>query len=314
MKNHIFTFLAGIFLSIQLNAQVQVSLPDLTQSVPIGTIIEIPVSCGDLTGLNVIAYQFSVSFNNTVLVAETPYFSTDGTLSSKTGWSAAANPNVQNQLTIGAFGSAALSGNGILLKLIFKVVSASGTSPLDFNSFLFNAGTPTATTENGSFTNQDCSNGQTLVMPAGWSGISAYLTPSDPNMVNMFATIQSKLTMVNNFTNQYAPGLGVSPSQPWNSNSGYFIKLTEPAQLQICGQEIQNKVVNLVTGWNLVPVISNDIFILDEILSGLDFEIVQEAATSNIYWPSMAIQNFYFFEPGKAYLIKMNSPGMITFP
>jgi hypothetical protein len=67
-------------------------------------------------------------------------------------------------------------------------------------------------------------------------------------------------------------------------------------------------------GWNLVPVISNDIFILDEILTGLDFEIVQEAATSNIYWPSMAIQTLYFFEPGKAYLIKMNSPGMITFP
>ena len=314
MKNHIFTFLAGIFLSIQLNAQVQVTLPDLTQSVPIGTIIEIPVSCGDLTGLNVIAYQFSVSFNNTVLVPETPYFSTDGTLSSKTGWSAAANPNVQNQLTIGAFGSAALTGNGILLKLIFKVVSANGTSPLNFNSFLFNAGTPAAITENGTFTNQDCSNGQTLVIPAGWSGISAFIAPSDPDMINMFAPIESNLIMVNNLSNRYSPVYGINPSQPWSSNSGYFIKLNAPGQLQICGQEIQNKIVNLVTGWNLIPVTSNDIFILDEILTGLDFEIVQEAATSNIYWPSMAIQNLYFFEPGKAYLIKMNSPGMITFP
>lgn len=314
MKNHILTFLAGLFFSLQLHAQVQVSLPDLTQSVPIGTIVEIPVSCGDLTGLNVIAYQFSVSFNSTVLVPETPYFSTSGTLSSKTGWSAAANPNVQNQLTIGAFGSAALSGNGILLKLIFKVVSANGISPLDFNSFLFNAGTPGATTENGFFTNQDCSNGQTLVMPAGWSGISAFIAPSDPDMINMFAAIESNLIMVNNLSNRYSPANGINPSQPWSSNSGYFIKLNSPVQLQICGQEIQNKVVNLVAGWNLVPVISNDIFILDEILTGLDFEIVQEAATSNIYWPSMAIQNLYFFEPGKAYLIKMNSPGMITFP
>jgi len=155
---------------------------------------------------------------------------------------------------------------------------------------------------------------QTLVIPAGWSGISSYLNPANPNLVNIMAPVADHLLMVKNNTNCYSPPLGILPSAPWNSTSGYFIKLDSPVQVAITGFEIQNKTIALSVGWNLLPVISNDIFILDEILTGVDFEIVQEAATSNIYWPSMAIQNLYFFEPGKAYLIKMNSPGMITFP
>jgi len=155
---------------------------------------------------------------------------------------------------------------------------------------------------------------QTLVIPAGWSGISSYLNPANPNLVNIMAPVADHLLMVKNNTNCYSPPLGILPSAPWNSTSGYFIKLDSPVQVAITGFEIQNKTIALSVGWNLLPVISNDIYILDEILTGVDFEIVQEAATSNIYWPSMAIQNLYFFEPGKAYLIKMNSPGIIIFP
>jgi len=155
---------------------------------------------------------------------------------------------------------------------------------------------------------------QTLIIPAGWSGISSYLNPANPNLLNLMAPVADHLLMVKNNTNCYSPPLGILPSAPWNSTSGYFIKLDSPVQVAITGFEIQNKTIALSVGWNLVPVISNDIFILDEILTGLDFEIVQEAATSYIYWPSMAIQSLYFFEPGKAYLIKMNSPGMIIFP
>jgi len=314
MKNYVLTFLISFFLSLQISAQVQVSLPDLVYSSPIGTIIEIPVSCGTLTGLNVIAYQFNIAFNDGVLVPESPYYSTVGTLSSTNGWTVMANAGVQNQVSIGAFGSGALSGSGTLLKLIFRISSANGNTPLGLNSFYFNAGNPQVTLVNGSFTNQDCSNSQTLVIPAGWSGISSFLVPSDPNMVNMFYPIETKVEMVSNFTNSYSPVFGISPSQPWNTNSGYFIKLSEPVQFQICGQLTQNKTINLATGWNFVPVLSDGVYFCEEVMFGLNFEIVQAAAGMDVYWPSKDIQTLYFFEAGKSYLIKMNSPGIITFP
>lgn len=131
-----------------------ISLPQLALNQAPGTIIEVPLTAGNLSGLNIFAYQFSVGFDNAILTPEPPYFSTSGTLSSNMGWSIMANPNNDNRLIIGAFGSEPLSGSGVLLKLIFKIIPASGSCPLTFNSFMFNAGTPQVNLVNGSFSNQ----------------------------------------------------------------------------------------------------------------------------------------------------------------
>ncbi|MFZ4707275.1 MAG: hypothetical protein ACOYMF_14815 [Bacteroidales bacterium] len=155
---------------------------------------------------------------------------------------------------------------------------------------------------------------QTLIIPAGWSGISSYLNPANPNLVNLMAPVASHLLMIKNNTNSYSPPLGIMPTAPWNSTSGYFIKLDAPVQLAITGFEIQNKTIALSVGWNLVPVVSNGVYSCNEIMSGLNFEIVKAAVGTDVYWPSKDIQTLYFFEAGKAYLIKMNSPGSITFP
>ena len=313
MKKLPFILLFLSFFATRSIGQITVSLPDLNTSVSVGSIIEIPVTVGNLTGSNVIAYQFQIGYNSDVLIPESPYFIKSGTLSNATGWSVMANPNVAGQLTLGAFGSSALSGNGTLLKLTFKVLTASGSSPLVFNSFLFNAGNPAALATNGSFSNQICSEIQTLVIPAGWSGISTFVEVSNPDMVNMFAPVQNHLIMVKNNSNSYSPPNGILPTQSWNSYSGYFIKMDEQVILQVCGQDLQNKSLNLTTGWNLIPVLNDCVYFCEEILYGLDYEYVQSAAGLEVYWPSKAIQTLYFFEPGKAYLLKMNSPGIITF-
>lgn len=313
MNKTILTFFLIGLLIYSAEAQVSVSLPQLNASEPIGSIIEIPVSVDDLTGLNVIAYQFTMNFDPSVLLPDSPYISTSGTLSSGSSWSVMANPNISGQITVGAFGSGALAGSGHLLKLIFKVMVANGSTPMNFSSFLFNAGNPSSTAINGSFTNFDCSESQTIVIPAGWSGISSFINPSVNNMVNMFSSISNQLLLVKNFTGSYSPILGISPNEPWNPYSGYFIKLTEPAVFTICGQDITNRQVSLVEGWNIVPVLADCIYFLDEVMNGLNFRIIQEAATQNVYWPEKGIQTLDFFEPGKAYLINMNSPGVLIF-
>lgn len=295
-------------------SQIPVNAPDIVQSNPVGSTVEIPISVGNLTGSNVIAYQFTLTFDNTILTPADPFFIKVGTISQASGWTVLANPNVSGQITIGAFGANPLAGSGVLLKLKFTVNSANGSTPLNFQSFLFNAGTPAAITTNGSFTNQDCSTIQTLIIPEGWSGISAYVDPSNPDMVAMFQSAVSNLIIVKNFTNSYAPSLGINPVQPWDANSGYFIKTNDLTVLEICGNMIQDKTVNLTPGWNLVPVKTQELSFVDEVMIGLDFEIVQEAATPFVYWPTWEIQTLYFFEPGKSYLIKMNSAGTLVFP
>lgn len=134
-------------------AQVEVSLPEIDISEPQGTVVEISVDVGMLTGLNVIAYQFDIIFDQGIIIPAEPYFAVSGTVSNMPGWTIMENPNEPGKLTIGAFGAVPLEGSGTLINLIFQVVSDTGTSPLSFDSFLFNNGTPEAAMIDGSFTN-----------------------------------------------------------------------------------------------------------------------------------------------------------------
>lgn len=90
--------------------------------------------------------------------------------------------------------------------------------------------------------------------------------------------------------------------------------MDEPVQLNINGFEIQNKTINLSSGWNLIPVLSICDHPVEVIMSGLNFEIVQQVAGTGVYWPSQGVQSLQLLEHGKSYLIKMNSAGSITFP
>lgn len=154
----------------------------------------------------------------------------------------------------------------------------------------------------------------TIDLPAGWSGISSYLIPQDSDIINMFSKVEDELIMITNFSTAYSPPLGIYPQTPWDHTSGYFVKFDEPVQFSFYGDPIEANSIQLSVGWNLIPVIRNYSYPCETICDGLNFEIVKEAVGYEVYWPGMDIQTLYFFEPGKAYLIKMNSEGTLVFP
>jgi len=127
---------------------VSVSFPDTT--VMAGTVLELPVYVGNLTGLNILAFQFSFTFDQTVIAPVDPYIITTGTIGSQAGWSVIPNPNVPGQMTIGGIGTDPLTGSGKLLKIKFNVIGAYGDqTPLHFTSFTFNNGIPAVTLDDG---------------------------------------------------------------------------------------------------------------------------------------------------------------------
>jgi len=149
MKNWIKTLLLVttllVCLSVSLGA-INVSLPVVANLTP-GQLIEVPITVSDLTGAGVTAYFAEINFTEAVLnctgVVKT------GTLTSSWG-APAVNTSVDGKVTIGAYGVAPLTGQGTLLKVKFTVVGSTGqSSPLTFNVFQFNEGTPSSTTQNG---------------------------------------------------------------------------------------------------------------------------------------------------------------------
>lgn len=125
---------------------VSLELP-ATTDVRAGTTFTIPLTVGNLTGLNVTAYQCVIAFNNSSFTL------TGGdlvnTLSS--GMNVTYNTTVPGQLTIVAFGSRALSGSGTLINLTGRLVASSGEGAIAIRSMQFNEGMPTASiVSNGS--------------------------------------------------------------------------------------------------------------------------------------------------------------------
>lgn len=130
---------------------VNVSLP--TQGISCKTTaVTVPVSVGDLTGKNVLAFDFEVRFNPAVLrpngFAPT---SNGGTLSNN--FTITANPFLPGRLIVSGFGIYPLDGAGTLLNLNFELLGQPGAaSPLTWQAFMLNEGDPASVTTNGLLT------------------------------------------------------------------------------------------------------------------------------------------------------------------
>ncbi len=115
-------------------------LPDQT--------ITIPVTCGDTTGLNVLAYQFDLIYDPTVIVPQANPISTVGTISE--GMLPIFNPISPGRLKVVLFTATPRMGAGLLLNLKFTAVGTPGSaSPLTWEDFKWDEGNPAALAANG---------------------------------------------------------------------------------------------------------------------------------------------------------------------
>ena len=155
-----------------------------------------------------------------------------------------------------------------------------------------------------------------IILNNGWTGISSYLIPENNQMSQIVEPISNDLIIIRNFEGQSYQPSGTNTLPNWDYTDGFFVKTSAVTILPFFGYQPQVTEISLAQGWNLLPVLSfTNVNIADLFVGQLSkVEMIKEAIGLKIYWPSKAIQNLYFFEPGKAYLIKMNSPGMITFP
>ncbi len=141
-------------------AVVTVSLPNVTA--PQSTVVVVPISTGDMTGLGAISFDLQVTFNPAIVTPASPAFTSAGTLSS--GMLITPNAGFPGHLIVTAFQGTPLAGSGTLINLRFNVIGSPGqTSALTFENytdpgsgihpgFHYNEGDPAAIAVNGSVT------------------------------------------------------------------------------------------------------------------------------------------------------------------
>jgi len=150
-KISVIKFLSVFALMLMLGtsiafAQVSVTFPTVTGAV--GSSTTVPITVGDLTGLNVTSYQFTMNYDKNIV--EVTGIETADTKSS-VGQIQYNADQANGKLLVAWANNTALTGSGTLLKIkiTFK---AAGMSDLDPVPFMFNAGVPAVVITKGKVT------------------------------------------------------------------------------------------------------------------------------------------------------------------
>lgn len=176
MKNYLVIALLSVITCIS-SAQVLVSVPDT--SARAGDTIAVPVKVSDLSGLGVLAFQFSVAFNE--LVVSPLGIDEAGDVADTAGWTVLSN-NLPGELRVGGFGSGELARAGVLLHLRFRMIGTVGSqTSITLNPFVLNSGTPEVQVSNGSL---------------AVSSITSTTSPVD---------LPNRLTLEQNYPNPFNP-------------------------------------------------------------------------------------------------------------
>jgi len=158
---------------------------------------------------------------------------------------------------------------------------------------------------------------QTIQIPQGWSGISAYVLPLNPAFETIFANVNDKIEAVyNNHSQLYWPDEGINTIGNWNTFDGYVIKAKEPTQILVYGIFESSQTVLLNAGWNIVPVLTYNPASTFVVFRDIDdlIDIVQEIGGSKVYWPSQGVYTLTQLMPGRAYMIRVKENCSFTYP
>jgi len=156
---------------------------------------------------------------------------------------------------------------------------------------------------------------QTVQLTSGWNSLSSFIIPENTNLELLLNQISDEFIILQNLTEAYYPTGSINSLEVWNNKSGYFIKVLNQTELLFSGTMSEDRTVNLLTGWNLLPVLSDQevdiISLFAENLSEL--EIIKEAVGLKMFWLENDIETLETLLPGKAYLIKANTAFTVTF-
>jgi hypothetical protein len=137
-----------LFLGVE-SCFAQVAVPVSCSAVGQGDTILVSVGVDDVTGQNVLSYEFVLKYDAAVLH---PLEIIDaGTLGESKGWSVLSQQGVSS-LRVGSYGAAPLIGAGVLFSVKCQVVGSVGmATDLILDSFLFNNGSPGSNVVNGRY-------------------------------------------------------------------------------------------------------------------------------------------------------------------
>lgn len=156
---------------------------------------------------------------------------------------------------------------------------------------------------------------QNLNLTEGWNSLSLNIIPNESAFSEIFGQISGELIILQNLNGVYFPSGSLNTLGQWDSQTGYLIKVNTNAAIDIAGVAIADKTINLLEGWNLLPVLSSNPVGLED-LFGINLskiEMIKEGIGLEIYWPDKSISTLQSLQVGRSYLVKVSENFTITY-
>ena len=157
--------------------------------------------------------------------------------------------------------------------------------------------------------------GQGILVYSGWTGVSTYNDLDDATVEQNMSSVVNDLIVMQDFSSLYYPLFNINTIGNWQIDKGYQLKMDATRYLVLYGTVSADKTVELATGWNSLPVLSECDVDAATLFNGVtEIEFVKEMGGDKIWWPEGTLFTLDFLEPGKAYYVKASAGVSITFP
>lgn len=160
----------------------------------------------------------------------------------------------------------------------------------------------------------------------GWNIISAYVTPTNADMLQLMQQLIQAGTLIkvqdeNGNAIENLPGIGwVNNIGGWESPKGYYLKITSATDFGVTGLQTQLPLsIPLAVGWHIITyprsIQMNALTALQPLIaSGKLVKVQDERGNAIENLPGIGwINNIVNFTPGHGYYLKVNAAGSLAY-
>jgi hypothetical protein len=216
------------------------------------------------------------------------------------------------------FNGVLVQDNTVLFDLQFTYLG--GSSQLNFNtgnSFVYKSNYEEIgmVFQNGGVTGYDAQN---INLASGWSLISTYINPLNPNISDVINPVLQNVVIVKSGAGMvFWPQFSINQIGNMEIGQGYQIKMTTSQILQVIGTAVipENTVITIPQGWSILGYLRNSSGSIVTLLSNIvsDIIIVKNGG-GQVYWPYFQLNQIINMIPGEGYQIRMATQRTYNYP
>ena len=169
---------------------------------------------------------------------------------------------------------------------------------------------PDATIDDGSCIESTLSS-QTLELNEGWSIISTYIIPENPDFIAFVSPVVQSIVIAKDYAgNAYLPDWNFNGIGNVSIGHGYQVKMTTTEELLVSGTQAQPEVnpLTLLEGWNLIAYLRTEPASADLVLADLVEQnkvVIAKDYAGNAFLPEWGFNGIGDLESGKGYQVKV---------